>query len=402
MSREEKKKSGKVRRVKKPPALIWYAAFIVISLFYRIRYRVRVRREAGRIKGPAVILAPHVSGKDHYLVGMAAFPERPNFVLSEHFMAMKALRPVLKMIRAIPKKMYCADPRAVIGIKRAVRDGRTVVLFPEGRLTWYSRSLRLTDGTAELIKQLGVNVYLAVSDGAGLSVPKWAKFKRRGRIEVRTSLLLSSQDVGEKSVAELRDVISRAIKHDDELSFPDTVFRAPRGAYAEGLGDILWICPSCLGEGTLGFERDRITCGCGMSATVDGHGRVYGLGHPGIKGVADWYEWCASRVDTDKPFSFPCRITRTDDDGYMEKISESDRGVFTITRDTVAFEGRIGGADVSFSDPTGVIKGFPVSVGEHFDLYHQNRLHYVYPDGPGYLSVKAVSYLERVTKAAES
>ena len=84
-------------RMKKPPALIWFFAYIFISLFFGLKYRVRIRRKAGRIKGPAVILAPHVSGKDHLLVAMATFPERPNFVLSEHFMAIKPLRPVLKI-----------------------------------------------------------------------------------------------------------------------------------------------------------------------------------------------------------------------------------------------------------------------------------------------------------------
>ena len=387
--------------MKKPPALIWFFAYIFISLFFGLKYRVRIRREAGRIKGPAVILAPHVSGKDHLLVAMAAFPERPNFVLSEHFMAIKPLRPVLKMIHAIPKKMYCADPRAVIQIKRAIRDGRTVVIFPEGRLTWYSRSLRLTDGTAELIKQLGANVYLAVSDGAGLTFPKWAKEKRRGMIDVRTSLLLPAGKIKTTDVSDIRKIIGGAIKHDDELSLPDVAFRARRGALSEGLENILWICPSCLGEGTLVTSGKTVSCSCGMKAAVDGHGAVAGLSRPGIKSVADWYEWCRERIDTGKPLTFPCRVSRTDEDGYMKKPSDGDRGIFTLTADSVGFEGRIGGEDVSFADPTDVIKGFPVSVGKHFDLYHQNRLYYVYPEGPGYLSVKAVSYLERITKAAE-
>ncbi len=392
---EKKKKSLRTRR---PPALLWWPAFLFVTLFFKLRYRVRIIKEVRRIKGPAVILSTHVSGKDHLIVGLGVFPERPNFVLSEHFMAIKKLRPVLRLINAIPKKMFCADGAAVIKIMRAVRDGRSVVLFPEGRLTWYSRSLGITDGTAELIKQLKVDVYASVIDGAGLSFPKWADKPRRGRIEVRISRLLDASQVREKSVSEIRETIAAALRHDDELSLPDVVFRAPKNAYAEGLEKILWICPSCGAEVTFETKGAGVSCPlCRMKATVDGHGRVTG-DSSGIAGVAGWHEYCASEIDTSRPLSYACRVARTDGDGYMEKPAGENRGIFTVSRGEISFDGVIDGEKESFSIPSDVVKGFPVTVGEHVDLYYQNRLYYIYPDGPVYMPVKTAMYLEKAMR----
>lgn len=47
-----------------------------------------------------------------------------------------------------------------MNILRARDSGNIVVLFPEGRLTCIGHSLSVTEGTAELVKKMGVNVYV--------------------------------------------------------------------------------------------------------------------------------------------------------------------------------------------------------------------------------------------------
>lgn len=388
------RQSTRKKKIGRPPALLWFFAYIILRPLYAIRYRVSIDNSAVRgVKGPALVLCPHVSGKDHVLTALALYPNRPTYVLSQHFMAKPLLRRVLTLIHAIPKKMFCADPRSVMGIMRAVREGNMVVLFPEGRLTWHGRSLPLTSGTAELVHSLGVDVYTVISDGAGMTFPKWARAPRRGRIRVRTEKLLSGEQAKSLSTAELEALLSERLRHDAETDSPGVRF-VTRDTTA-GLDGILWRCPVCGAEDRLRCGGGRVVCpDCGLTALLDEYGRLSGLpASCGILTVSDWYEACAASLDLDAPLVRACEVGTTDSDGYMRRgVGE---GEMRLDRDTFRFKGHVSGQDVDFTVPVVRLTAFPITVADHVDVYIDGQLYYLSPLPDKRESVKFAAYLDR-------
>ena len=110
-----KKQKKKTPRLGRPPRLLWFFAYIFFAPYLRLRYGVRIDRgELGRIRGPGLVLAPHTAEADPFLIGVALYPNRPNFVVSAHFMANPKIRRIFRLLRVIPKRMFSSDPSTIL------------------------------------------------------------------------------------------------------------------------------------------------------------------------------------------------------------------------------------------------------------------------------------------------
>ena len=368
---------SKKKTFKKPPRLLYSAAFLLMGLIYRVRYGATVDRSGvADMKGPALVLAPHISAKDHVLVGLALYPERPTFVLSEHFMAIRSLRPILKMMHVITKKMFCADVSTIMNILRAKRSGNVIVLFPEGRLTWYGHSGAVTPGTADLVKKLGVNVYCVTSNGAYLTFPKWGKAKRRGgKIRIETAKIMEGAEAAALSVEEIEKRIADAILHDEETAMPGVRYRCKDTT--AGLDDILYRCPVCGAEKTLEAGGGHIRCSaCGMDAVLDEYYQLTGCPYSGINA---WYDSQAAAMDVASTvIESRVRLGAVNEKGNM--VPDAGEGFLRYDKNTMSIDGSLFGDEFHASLESEKIAALPVTVGEHFDVYIGNRLLYVYPE----------------------
>ena len=395
-------KKKKTQKIGKPAAWLYHPAFLIVSLYYRLRYRVHIYNSELKSmpKGGCVVLATHTSNKDHFLTAMALYPRRVTFVMSEHFFAGKLLRPLLKIMCAIPKKMFCPDTRSVLSMIRAIREGNTLLLFPEGRLTCNGVSCPITPGTAELIHNLGVPVYTITAEGAGKTFPKWAKKPRIGRIDVHLSKLFDGPELKEMLLDDIEQKISDAISHNAWESLPDVKFRSK--APAEGLDGILWKCPECGAEHTLICNDDKITCSyCDLHATVDAHGRITGAPH-GIKTVADWFDHNANTLDLTSPLISDCTVGMTDGDPKKDGVMRRDvgHGKMTLSADGFTFDGEINGEETHIAllgkDCPGAL---PISVADHFDIYFGGKLHFFTPLPDPRDTVKFVAFKDKLNES---
>lgn len=380
------------KKAKKPFAPLYYCAFLLVSTYYRLRWHVKTDRTALKdLKGPAIVLAPHISDKDHFLVGMELFPHRPTFVLSEHFMGYPLLRPVLKVMRVITKRMFCADVGTIMKIMRALKSGNVVVLFPEGRLTWYGHSLTVTEGTAELVKKAGADVYTVTGNGAYLTFPKWRKKPRRGKISVTADHLFTPEDIKALSVGEIRKRIDNAIFHDDEQAMEDTEYRC--SDMTNGLDGILYKCPECGSEFRLRTGGNRIVCeSCGESWTLDGRYILHGKHFTRIN---EWCMWQISQLDPQYDrLECDVRVGAVNDKGNIDHYAGT--GHAALCRDMFTFSGTVFGKEISFEKTPESIGGFPITVASAFDIYHENRLLYMHPLPDLRTAVKWVTLLDRI------
>ncbi len=372
-------KKKKRRKFPPPAAILYYPAAVLVSLYMRIRYRVTVDKSGIRdIKGPALVLANHLSDRDHFLVGMALLPHRATFVLSAHFWAKRFLRPILSPLHVITKRMFDSDAGTVLNMMRAARDGRIIVLFPEGRLTWTAHSMRITEGTAELVRKLRVDVYRVTPTGASLTFPKWGRGARRGRIMIETEKLLSADEIPSMSKDEIFDLVSDKLRHDDEVSCRGIKY-STRDTTA-GLDGILYKCPSCGAERTLTAGGSHIKCAsCGMDAVLS---RDYVLTGAPFDTVGGWYDWQYANFDISTPLSGDFTIGSTDEKGYV--VHGAGEAHCTLDREKFTFDGTLFGEHLAFELPTSQIPAVPITVGKRFDIYHDKTLLQLSPIGdPG-------------------
>lgn len=382
---------GKKKRIGRPNLFIYYAACVLAAPFYKTKYNISVDRSGIKdIKGPALVLAPHISGMDHIIMALTLFPHRPTFVMSEHFLNSPLLRKILPSLHIITKKMFCADTGAVLNILRAIKEENIVVLFPEGRLTWYGHSLDVTEGTYELVKKLGVDVYTVVGNGAYLSYPKWGLFKRRGKIKVTTEKILCGNDIKNMSDEEIRFAVDNAVYHDEEQAMAGIRYRCKDTT--AGLNGILWSCPSCHGVHTLLTEKGRIVCtACGMDATLDECYKIHGAP---VSTVNEWFKLCVSSIDTSVPLSCKCKLEAVHPKTH-NMLKDAGEGVITLDSEGLHYRGTLLGEAFEFDLPPTLVKALPITVGKHFDVYYRGRLIYVYPED-GRDTVRFAAYLDKL------
>jgi len=133
-------------------------------------------------RGPAVIVANHPSALDALFLA-AALPERVLYIGAEEFLAMWAVGWAMRTYGCIPVRRGEVDLSAIREALRALRDGRKVVVFPEGQVS--PKPGPLHRGAALIAAQAGVPIAPASIDGTGRVFPLGARWPRPARVRVR-------------------------------------------------------------------------------------------------------------------------------------------------------------------------------------------------------------------------
>ncbi|MBR5516653.1 MAG: 1-acyl-sn-glycerol-3-phosphate acyltransferase, partial [Firmicutes bacterium] len=318
--------ADKKKTIEKPDKFLYNLLIPIAKVLLKVKGNITYDKSGlADIKGPALVLCPHTSNIDFIFVAATLFPERPTFVVSEHFMAKPFIRWFLTKMNVISKKMFCPDIKTIMNIIRAKDSGNIIVLFPEGRLPAIGHSVAVTEGTADLIKKLGVNVYIITGNGAYKTLPKWGKAGiRKGKLEVTSCKLYDAADIKELSVDQINEDLDKAILHDEDHVLENVEYKCKKPAL--GLDGVLYKCPQCHAEFKMTSDDHHIMCECGFKAKLDTY---YNL-HGGPFGkINDWYFWQESEINIDEPMTSETILAVPGEDGNMNL----DAGYGTITID---------------------------------------------------------------------
>ncbi len=91
----------------------------------------------------AVVVVNHLSLLDGVLLG-AFLPGKPTFAINTQISRAWWVQPFLKLFEAFP--VDPTNPMAAKAMVKAVREGRTLVIFPEGRITMTGALMKVFDG----------------------------------------------------------------------------------------------------------------------------------------------------------------------------------------------------------------------------------------------------------------
>lgn len=389
-----KMKIKSTKKLGRPMPVIYHLFFWLSAMYIRLRgVKITVDRSGLKgLKGPALLLCPHISLKDHIIVGYALLPHRLTFILSEHFISIPVLGKILKNWgHIITKKMFCSDVSTIVGIMRAKKENNIIVMFPEGRLNAVAHSQPVADGTAELVKKLGIDVYSVVGNGAALVFPKWGEKYRRGRIDIKSYKLLDTAEISRMTVADISNTIDRAIYHDDEKAMAGVRYRC--SDTSKGLETILYKCPECMGESCITTGGGKIKCSmCGFETTLSDD---YRLDYEKLKSVNEWFYWQKDQLDLNAVLSDDVKIGTVGEDGIMD--FNAGKGHITLDREKIFLNGELYGSPLQFSIKTSSIAGMPYTPFREFDIYYQKKLLYIMPVDKNQI-VKYVTMVDRLTE----
>ncbi len=257
----------------------------------KFRYTKIDMEKAG--KGPYLILMNHSCFLDPKILSKIFYP-LPYYIVvtSDGFVGKEWL---MRTIGCIPTKKFVADISLTRDMTRAVKEkGVSVALFPEASYSFDGTATPLPRKLGALLKKLDVPVLMVQTEGAFLKQPLYNNLRlRKNKVSATLTCIASQEEVRQKSVAELDEILDKAFSFDNfKMQLESkTVIDTP--TRAEGLNRILYRCPNCGAEGK--------TVGAGTSLTCENCKKVWEMtelgqlqatdGNTEFSHIPDWYAW---------------------------------------------------------------------------------------------------------------
>jgi acyl-[acyl-carrier-protein]-phospholipid O-acyltransferase/long-chain-fatty-acid--[acyl-carrier-protein] ligase len=154
----------------------------LLSIIFRAFYRLEVKGLDNIAKaGPnAIIALNHVSFLDAPLA-VSILPKRPVFAIDVAMSKHWWIQPFLKFVRTMA--LDPLKPFSVRDLINAVRNGNTLVIFPEGRITVTGSLMKIYDGAAMIADKADAMVVPVRIEG-----PERTMFSRLKSTQVRRRL----------------------------------------------------------------------------------------------------------------------------------------------------------------------------------------------------------------------
>lgn len=359
-----------------------------VCLYFRLN-GIRMKRigeKAPCIQGPAVVLCNHGSFVDFAYAGTLLKKCYPHFVIARLYFYHKWLSRLLTWLGGFPKSMFAMDMESTKNCLRVLRDGGVLAMMPEARLSTAGRFEDIQDSTYSFLKKAGVPVYTLCLRGDYLADPKWGKGFRRGAVvESELSLLFERQDLEHLSAENIKKRVEERLKYDEFLwleSRPEIHYRSRR--LAEGLENILVICPRCGGRHTITTAGSDVFCEhCGKLTSMDdryGFSPQFRFAHLG-----EWYEWqkdmIREEIAADANYCLCAEVELRLPSADRRSLTRSGgRGVCTLSRAGLTYTGTRDGEAWEIHFPLKRVYRLLFGAGENFEIYNGSEILYFVPE----------------------
>ena len=325
------------------------------------------------IEGPYLMLANHHSMIDFNYVYALEKERGMAIVINAYYFRIPFFGKMGLRGGMIPKKMFTADVKAIKGILKAKNNGNPIVIFPEARLSTSGVSSHFDDSCAVLAKKLDIPLVLVNTAKAYFLKNKWRKRKYRGKYDVEVKRIIGVEELQALTTEELYGIIR------DTLTFNE--FDHTEGLdikakdKAEGLDNILYMCPHCKSMYSNKAEGNRLYCTrCGKTYNILPN---YHFDDADIDNLSVYYEKI-KEIETENLRAFNLDVevtTKIFKDGVKRPVS--DAGTFHIDGERLFYKSDT--SDIFFEYATGELEGIAYSVNEEFEMYHKGDLYYFYP-----------------------
>lgn len=370
----------------KPRFFLYSFVALFARIYFFLKFGVKIKKMKGykKPKGSFVILYNHPSKFDYVYSFLPLYPTRVNAIIAYYYFCNYKFGKFLHFMGGFPKYLYQPDISSIKNIKRVIKNNWVFGMAPEGRLSAYGALEGINMPTMKLLKNLNVPVVLANVKGAYMSTPKWAHTARRGKIEVHFENLFTVEEVKNISIEDMYHVLMEKLNYDDFKWQEEKHIKYKGKRFAEGLEDILYICPVCHQEYTYSSNENMISCShCHTQVLLNHYYQFESKNKQIPSNIRDWYlfqkEFEKQRIQ-DPNYSFTSRVTLKLPDPEGKGFVEVGNGTTTLTHQGITYYGTIHGEEKEIFYKIENLPAILFGVRENFEIYHHNTLYYFVPE----------------------
>ncbi len=243
--------------------------------------------------GPWLVLMNHSSFIDLEIAHKILRKKPFNIVCtSDGFVGKEGL---MRHLGCIPTQKFVTDPSLISDMRYALNKLKTsVLLYPEASYSFDGCATPLPRKMGLLLKRLNVPVVTITTRGAFSRDPLYNGLqKRKVRVSAEVRGLLTPEEIKEKSVQEIDDMLDEVFSFDNFAWQKDNNIKIDEKFRADGLERILYKCPACGAEGKTEGKGIHLTCkACGKKYELTVLGEIIALdGDTEFSHIPDWYKW---------------------------------------------------------------------------------------------------------------
>lgn len=283
------------------PNFFVYGVFRLASKFLsKFMFKVKVtKNEVRGKKGSYVIIANHEASID-FIALAAAVKRRINFVISNSFYQSLNIQPLIKACGVIPKQQFQTRTSDLKSMKRVVENGGVLGIYPAGLMSENGVSTAIPKASGKLLKWLDSDVYVAYISGTYLTSPKWSDTRRKGKVKLSITKLLSAEEIKNMDVENITNLVEEKLRYNAYETQEKERVIYKHGDNIEGLEKVLYKCPKCGSEFSIKSKSKNILeCNtCGNEAKSDKYGFIEKVKESDViyKYPNEWYDYIQEHV----------------------------------------------------------------------------------------------------------
>jgi 1-acyl-sn-glycerol-3-phosphate acyltransferase len=193
-----------------PVRLLGAANLAIARLYHQVRIIVPPRLPAS---GPAILVSNHTSGLDPLLI-QSCCGRLITWMMAKEYYDFKLLRWVYRTVEAIPVERSGRDMAATRSALRALKDGRILGIFPEGKIEVSRDLLPFQTGVALMAIKANVPVYPVYLDGSqrGKEMVPALLIPNRATVRFGPSVEFDRSDTSKEALEIATEIVRNSIK----------------------------------------------------------------------------------------------------------------------------------------------------------------------------------------------
>ncbi len=244
-------------------------------------------------EGPFLVLMNHSSFIDLKIAHRIMYPRPFGIVCTSDGLVGK--RWLMRQIGCIPTRKFVSDISLISDMKYMLKEKNTsVLMYPEASYSFDGCATPLPRKMGILLKKLDVPVVFIETKGAFTRDPLYNGLQiRKVKVTADVKCLLTREQIAEKSIAEIDEILDNAFSFDHFAWQRDNKIKVTEPFRADGLERILYRCAACNTEGKMLGKGTSFTCTeCGKTYEMDEFGVLHAEdGETKFSHIPDWYAW---------------------------------------------------------------------------------------------------------------
>ena len=349
------------------------------------KIKIKTKNNVEKLERPSIILCNHGSFYDFVFLNKMLFKERIHFVAARLYFNHKIVEKLLSGTGAFPKSMFTNDITSVKNCLKVIKNGEILAMMPEARLSTVGNFEDVQPTTYSFLQKMNVTVYVLNINGSYLANPKWGNGLRKGAVvEAELTELFKAGELKDLTLDQIKEKVETAIDYNEWdwlKSRPEIHYK--NKDLAEGIENVLAICPHCKAKYSLSTNKKVITCEkCGLSVTMDDRYQLSGVE---FKNIAEWYDWqikqIADEINADPNFRLESKVELRHLSHCKEPFTRhAGHGVCTLSREGLRYVGTEDGKEIDKFFPIDNIYRLLFGAGEDFEIYEDQELYYFVPE----------------------